>query len=412
MPFKQAVNTSASVWRNGQADTVQQDGYEALLRLLVHFFADKATLSVSYSGTGNGKIDFLDGGVGAPTETWTIAFTSATAFTVTGSVSGAQAGGTTGTNYTTTGNPLTSLLSFRIDVGGTAFIATDTFTVTATANTIAAADVWVLDVWNPFDLYSTGVGDALWWHGEGDGTQAIYAGIRLTETPASQIWNWVHRCATGFSAAQDWETQPGVSPEYFTAFIDSDMLYWIAGGRRFYCVSAKVSTTYHAMYQGLFLPFASPEEYPYPICNLGEKDDEEAWNSAASDFNSFLFPSNSGAVRDVQGTWLVATDSTSSSNIQIWPAAVAGYTVEGVWDNHENFDVGDHQLFPAVLVQGPTTAGQPLTINTFGVLDGVRRVTGFGNSAETILTISTVDHVVFQNINLSTRENFWTLEMS
>ena len=171
MPFKQAVNTSASVWRNGQADTVQQDGFEALLRLLVHFFADKATLSVSYSGTGNGQIDFLDGGVGAPTETWTIAFTAATTFTVTGSVSGAQAGGSTGTNYTTTGDPLTSLLSFRIDVGGTAFIATDTFTVSATVNGIATADIWVLDVWNPFDLYSTGIGDALWWHGEGDGTR-------------------------------------------------------------------------------------------------------------------------------------------------------------------------------------------------------------------------------------------------
>ncbi|MEE9245586.1 MAG: hypothetical protein V3U63_05230, partial [Gemmatimonadota bacterium] len=125
MAFIQAANTTALVWRNGQADTVQKDGYDAMLRALVTWLAGKAFLSVSYAGTGDGQIDNLDGGVGAPTETWTITFTSPTAFTVSESVSGAQPAGTVGVAYTTTGDPLTSLLSFTIFAGGVAFIATD-----------------------------------------------------------------------------------------------------------------------------------------------------------------------------------------------------------------------------------------------------------------------------------------------
>ncbi len=413
MAFIQAVNTSTSVWRNAQADTVQLDGFEALLRILVHFLADKPTLSVSYVGTGDGQINYLDGGVGGVTETWTIAFTDATNFTVTGSTSGAQAAGVVGTNYTTTGDTLTSLLSFVITAGATPFVAADAFTVSATANAIATADIWVLDAWNPFDLFSTGVGDALWWHGEGDGTQAIYAGIRLIENAASQIWNWGHRCATGFSASQSWGTQPGVGTQYRTAFWDDDMLHWIIGSARRYSVSARVSTTYHAMYQGLFLPYGSPAEYPFPICNLGETTVDTAWNNTGTTFNSFPFPSPGGEMRDIAGTWLTVLDSTGTGNVQLWPAAAAGYSVESMWDNHENFNNGDHQLFPMMFVTGPAGGpGIPLGATTFGVLDGVRRVTGFGNSAETILSISGTDHVVFQNIFRTTRENFWAMEMA
>ncbi|MEE8551504.1 MAG: hypothetical protein V3T08_09665, partial [Gemmatimonadota bacterium] len=283
MPFVQGALTTSLVWRNGQADTVQLDGFDALLRSFVTFLAGKAFLSVSYVGTGNGQIDFLDGGVGAPTETWTITFTDATNFTVSGSTSGAQVGGTVGTFYTTSGDPLTSLLSFQINAGGTPFVAADAFTVLATVSALPAADTWVLDRWNPDDL--TSISTALIWHGLGDGTEAIHTGIRLREDAASQIWNWRMRNYTGFSASQDWDNQPGFSPEFFTAFWDNDMTYWFTANARRYIVSAKVSTTFHALYQGLFLPFGSPAEYPFPSIVMGEKDDEEAWNSVASGFN-------------------------------------------------------------------------------------------------------------------------------
>ena len=414
MAFQQGLLTSNLVWRNGQADTVQQDGYEALLRALVTFAADKAALSVSYSGTGNGQIDYLDGGVGAPTETWTIAFTAPTTFTVTGSVSGAQAGGSTGSLYTTTGNPITSLLSFQIDVGGTAFIATDTFTVTATAGTIAAADTWVLDRWNPDDLYT--IANALIWHGEGDGSEAIHAGLRLTETPASQIWNWVMRGYTGFSGSQDFENQPGANDDdIFTAFWNNDMTYWFSVNARRYIVAAKVSTTYHTLYHGLFLPFGSPTEYPFPMAVLGEKDDEEAWNSTDTSFHCFIETCLNGQVRDVAGTWLNMQNTSTSGNIWMAPNQTAFPGSGGsVWDNHENYGAAaDHQLLPLMLGNGPTGgATQPLTMEPFGVLDGANTVTGTNQSVETVLSISGTNWIVLQDIFRNQRDNFWAMEMA
>lgn len=83
------------------------------------------SVSQSYLGTGNGTMTRLDPRPGIVAETWLIVATSATNFTVTGSISGAQAAATVGTEYDN------GFIRFLISAGGTAFIATDTFTVVA-----------------------------------------------------------------------------------------------------------------------------------------------------------------------------------------------------------------------------------------------------------------------------------------
>ncbi len=87
--------------------------------------------------TGNGTLEDHGGG-GKPlfqpfaiTEVWTVTFTSATAFDVTGSTSGAQGSGTTGTDFTSTNG----MLEMRAVVGGIAWVAADFFTMTVTAGT-------------------------------------------------------------------------------------------------------------------------------------------------------------------------------------------------------------------------------------------------------------------------------------
>lgn len=76
----------------------------------------------SYVGTGNGTFVRYVGHANAPTETWTITATSATNFTVTGSISGAQAAATVGTPYNN------GIIYFEIVAGGVAFVSGDVFT--------------------------------------------------------------------------------------------------------------------------------------------------------------------------------------------------------------------------------------------------------------------------------------------
>ena len=94
--------------------------------------ADANVISnVVKTGTGNGTIMELEGGPDSVAETITITFSSATAFSVSGSVTGAMGSGTVGTLFTS------AQASFRVLAGSTAFVNTDTIAFTTAARTYA-----------------------------------------------------------------------------------------------------------------------------------------------------------------------------------------------------------------------------------------------------------------------------------
>src|SRR5437899_2041855 len=109
-------------WTNGNAT-----GYDDLLNKLDTFLTSQGMCtSPAYTGTGNGLISALIGGSASIAENITVAMTSATAFSVTGSTSGALGTGTVGTPFTN------SKVNFTITAGGVAFIAGDTWTFSTT----------------------------------------------------------------------------------------------------------------------------------------------------------------------------------------------------------------------------------------------------------------------------------------
>ncbi len=485
MPFLQLENTNTlEAWRAGDQVEVK-DGYEALFRKLVEYGSGKPSVddaALVYTGTGTGLLANLDLKVDGVTETWTLDATSATNFTVTGSVSGAQGDATVDRPYTssdvsgtaTSGSitsltrtgetfiakgvrvgdrvhnltqaeevfvisvdsettltmttlasgswngdsyvvnlPHAALISFEIKNGGTNFISGDDWVIPVTLGVLSAdADQWVIDRWDPFADHKSG-GDTtnyLHWHGEGDGTEAIYCGIRLEEDGPNVIWNFGMRCFTGYSASQDFENQPGTSPEYFTAFWNQDMPYWVMLNARRYIVEAQVSGSDHGLYQGFFLPYGSPQEYPYPICIHCEKDDPEAWNSGAAGFSAPFVSDFNGATRTVGGVWMLTGTNVSDTIIQKWPRATFQAKPQDLWDNAENFANGDYTLFPIVFRRGTETDVR--NPETLGEFDGARMVTGFNNSSGTVITVGGTEHVVFQDIAKSERSDFWALEMS
>jgi hypothetical protein len=75
----------------------------------------------TFAGVGTGDLTGYIGTAATIAETWTITATSSTNFTVTGSVSGAQAAATVGTPYSN------AFIAFTITAGGTAYVAGDTW---------------------------------------------------------------------------------------------------------------------------------------------------------------------------------------------------------------------------------------------------------------------------------------------
>lgn len=96
--------------------------------------ADVVTSVTPGSNTGTGTCTQVYGGPDAVAETITVTLSSASAFAVSGSVSGAQAAGTVGTLYSN------GIIEFMVTAGSVAFINGDTFAIVTTARTYADVD--------------------------------------------------------------------------------------------------------------------------------------------------------------------------------------------------------------------------------------------------------------------------------
>jgi hypothetical protein len=377
-----------------------EDGHRRLFRIMRRFIVGAPEINtVSYTGTGNGVIGKIDTYPSSPVENWTITFTSATAFTVTGSVSGAQAGGTTGTDYNN------GKIAFRINVGGTAFVATDQFVITLVATTNAGTDIWIEDRYNPHSS------DLEWIaHGTGlGGSDAIYAGTRMSETPVSNLWHLEMRGFTGFDPGQGFTTQPGISPANYVALWNQTHPFWLAVNGRRWAFVARVSTTYHAGYLGFILPYTLPSEYPYPFLVGGETLNPVTWSSTSSLSHHVMFSNAAAQFRRVDGTWRDLNTSTAA--VTVWPTmSSAGSSGAGnaTMSVLETPSVGEYVLYPLVLID-LANLNAPLSSTVLGEMDGVFAIPGFNNSSENVVTVSSVDYVVVQNIFRTSRDQFWAL---
>jgi hypothetical protein len=339
------------------------------------------------------------------TETWTITFTSASAFGVSGSVSGAQAAGTVGTNYTS--NTPAGRISFLITAGGTAFVSGDTFTIPVVANTaVTGNDKWIVDRYNPFssDL-------ELIWHGVGlAGSDLIYTGFRVGEVPASQQYWWELRGFTGFSTSDTWTSQPGSSLSYYSMFWDQAMRYWIAVSGRRAIVAAQVSTTYHCLYSGFFLPYSTPAEYPYPLYVCGEYNAQKAYNDTT--LNGFFDSGGggtgiqSGALRLVGGTWLEMQQNSSAFG-NVWPYSPLSQGQDWLLNLEDNADV--YPLFPMNILNH-YSGSTKISIDVLGYLDGAMAVPGFGLASEDTITDGGDTYTILQNVQRTGRANFWAFK--
>lgn len=98
--------------------------YADLLEKLDAFLTTNGSaFGLTYAGTGTGTLGSYRGGASSVAETFTITATSATSFTVVGSVSGSLGTATVGTPFSH------AKLAFTITAGGTAFVAGDAFTL-------------------------------------------------------------------------------------------------------------------------------------------------------------------------------------------------------------------------------------------------------------------------------------------
>lgn len=432
-------------YRTGTADD-----YRHLLSLLRSFVRGWATeTGRSYTGTGNGFLRRFNV-FSNVAQTWTITFTSATAATVSGSVSGAQGSATVGTLFSN------SVVELLLVAGGTAFQSGDVFTVTVSASSLTAGDIWTEERW--VSNYGTSDPWELILRGQGDGTDEIYVGVKTAFNTTGNWYNWKLGGFTGFLTGNSFETQPGYSGESVNSPVhvplwDSTIPFWFMVNGRRICMLAQVSTVFESLYLGFINTFASPNQFPYPLLVGGSLAFRSAppvdtspnwrWSSTANDHSMFHTPiynlsSTSPGQRSTcrlrmpNGAWrdifCLASDTYSgtaftSNNAYISQSTVAAWAAQmetaadraTVWPSIMQMNAqapcidGTYQTWPMILLTGPEDGDSAELV---GEIDGLRKVSGVGLSALDTITEDGVAAVVAPNTFRTTIADYaaWRLE--
>ena len=273
--------------------------------------------------------------------------------------------------------------------------------------------------------------------GMGDGNP-VCIGLRLGAIPNHTEFRLQIIGATGVSSsAISMEQHPGAG-RVMTAFLEATTTtYWfVASGRRFMAVF-KIGTVYQAVYGGLFLPYAMPEEYPYPLAiggtssvrNTGTGDivnHDDASNANRLFTHPIMDPGAIDAIypcldiRDRDGAWRsVNTESDNNGEaggVLMFPGSFG--QDGGVWEI-EDFGTGTAAYFgyqEVAINIGPNIDGSysltPFTLvdktnaKVIGILDSVYSVSSIGNTPENVIDVGGVNHLVIPNVQRVARGDF------
>lgn len=197
------------------------------------------------------------------------------------------------------------------------------------------------------------------------------------------------------------------------------MTYWFtASGRRFVII-VKISSVYSSGYFGLFLPYALPTTYQYPMLVAGAAGlgtgQAADWRSASNAHASMCLPYADDAppipatahVLSPAALWerIIVPDAANSDTLT--PAAAV--TMHPFFDLLPSFSAGNRATAGVALgyqveAYGSDYATHPITLvrkspasQAYGVLDGVVACQGRNNSSENIITLGADDYMVVQD---------------
>lgn len=201
--------------------------------------------------------------------------------------------------------------------------------------------------------------------GEGSGTDEIYVGWKTFSNSSSGARNMIVHGFTGFTAGLPYNDQPGRSPGLETSSSGVDfggcyvllsnatVTWWLSITPRRIVGVAKVGTCYSCFHLGFLNPFATGNEWPYPIYIAGSTTERfQVPSTSTIGTSGFMDPvqvssnrSGPGLLRTPTGTWVDIWNSTgvstsrasNSGGIQVFPAgrvsSPSGVPFEDSWYN-------------------------------------------------------------------------------
>ncbi|MBS0599534.1 MAG: hypothetical protein JSR92_19930 [Proteobacteria bacterium] len=260
----------------------------------------------------------------------------------------------------------------------------------ATLKTLGEANGWTTLRYttptdgSPRELILRGVGLS--------GTEQIFIGFRTYHSVTSDYYNMTVASFDGYVAASPFVNQPGYQEAGLCAH-NHRIDYWVAVNAQRFAFALKVGTpVYEMAYVGKYFPYATPNQYPYPMAVCGTLDGPAATRYSdvtAAHSSGVKGALPQGALRTVGGTWYQFRNQpfTGENN----NAAAIRRDTGGQYDALKSVLYGDG--------------------NVWGELDGVRYICGFDNVVENTAAIAGKAQVVVQDVFRTGIGDYFLLEL-
>jgi len=257
--------------------------------------------------------------------------------------------------------------------------ATDHYDLLAKFRTFVEVTLPVADQWVSLRVDDTTADHESIWKLPGlSGAEEIFVGIKTYQDVANDYYNFAIMGATGYVSSNTFETQPGITRDGVPLWNQSIPYWFIVNAQRAIIV-AKIENVYVSFYIGKFLPYATPTQFPYPICVGGMLG--SASNTRYSDPNYvswFKGSRSSFKFRFIDGTWKQPDLSPF----------VTGTTFRNTTTDTTQA-TGYYNLTPLIIMDSS---------NIYGELDNVYHITGYNNAVENTVTINGVTYVIFRDV--------------
>jgi hypothetical protein len=256
------------------------------------------------------------------------------------------------------------------------------------------------------------------------GGQLVNVSVQSEADSPSNSYAWKVGGHPDYDSGLDWGLQLNNSPIKYFLLWPNAMDYWFYVNDRRFIVVAKIGSYYMSMYAGFFLPYALPDEYPFPYFIGATTDSLLPYNYDNSGMRSFHDPGGNGAAYLIRETlvWRSLTNSNDSNNdvdsysgrdgAMTWPLRTpsAESTTNTLNDITWSWARLLRPLANGVMPMWQVHVLDSLDGTMAGILDGVFMTGGFNRSPEQVVVYSAQDYRLFINVNRATPKHFYAIE--
>ncbi len=247
--------------------------------------------------------------------------------------------------------------------------------------------------WIPQRTDSTTDNHEVIWKAPGlDGLQELYMGLKTYQSITSDYYNIMVQGQTGYVPSNSFETQPGRHGKIGTPLWNQAIPYWFIGNGQRLIVVAKIENVYESFYMGKYLPYATPQQYPYPMaiggmCAESYSIDNHSIIKRYSDtIQGAWFKGNQRlTIRTAAGEWRMPDCFPYAGNNTLRNTASLSTNPNGYYGLHP------------LIISENNGSGDGIIHNVFGELDGVYWISGFNNAVENTVIISDITYVVLRD---------------